>query len=426
MIEDIKRVCSAENEGGIAAMDNKRVCGMEETLFQKLQRVRFGDIGHMFLFLFALPIALIYKLFRRDMWLICDNKNEARDNGYHLYKYIRKNYPEQDAVYAISKRSPDYARVKDLGKVVNYGTFLHWIFYLAAKKNISSQKGGKPNAAVCYFLEVNGILKNTRVFLQHGIVKDDMPWLYYVNTKMRLFVCTSAREVKYVNENFGYPEGYVKQLGICRFDALFDMQVKEKQILLMPTWRSWIATPTTASYEIEDISEFRNTEFFKGWNEFLGSERLHNILKKNDLKLIFYPHRDMQAFLKYFDIRNENIIIAKWPEYDVQELLKESRYLITDYSSIAMDFAYMKKRLMYYQFDYQDFRKGQYPEGYYSYEKDGFGPVCYELDKALDELEAAISENYENKEIYLRRHSDFFDLYDNQNCERNYQAIKEL
>ena len=100
--------------------------------------------------------------------------------------------------------------------------------------------------------------------------------------------------------------------------------------------------------------------------------------------------------------------------------------MITDFSSIAMDFAYMKKRLMYYQFDCEDFRKGQYGEGYFSYEKDGFGKVCYTLDTALDELEAAVGENFGNPERYLKRHEEFFDLYDTDNCERNYRAIKEL
>lgn len=399
---------------------------MEETFFQKLQRVKISDIGHIFLFLFAMPIALVYRLFRKDLWLICDNQNEARDNAYWLFKYIRENYPEQDIVYAISKQSQDYMRVKDLGKTVHYGSFRHWILYLTAKKNISSQKGGKPNAAVCYFLEVNGLLKNTRIFLQHGVIKDDMPWLYYENTKMRLFVCSTFREWQYVSKTYHYPDGYVKQLGLCRFDQLHDVTVKPKQILLMPTWRSWIATPTSASYEIENISDFTNTSYFKAWSEFLQSDRLHHILEENDLQLVFYPHRDMQSFLDKFSIKSDRIITAKFPEYDVQTLLKESAYLITDFSSIAMDFAYMKKRLLYYQFDYKDFRKGQYGEGYFSYKKDGFGKVCYTLETTLDELETAVKEHFQNPNEYLKRHDVFFDLYDTNNCERNYRAIKEL
>ena len=399
---------------------------MKETFFQKLQRVKIADIGHIFLFMAALPAAAVYKLFRRELWLICDNKNEARDNGYWFFKYLCEQHPEQDAVYAINKRSPDYQKVRDLGKTVRYGSFRHWILYLAARVNISSQKGGKPNAAVCYFLEVKGLLKNTRVFLQHGIIKDDMDWLHYENTKMRMFVTSVEREYRFLSETFGYPEGYIVKTGLCRFDNLQSFTVNPRQLLLMPTWRSWIATPTSASREIEDVSDFRQTRYFREWNAFLKSPALRRLLEENDLTLIFYPHRDMQKYLSYFEIGSDRIIKASWPEYDVQTLLKESAYLVTDFSSIAMDFAYMGKRLMYYQFDRNDFRKGQYPLGYFDYEKDGFGKVCEDLAEALEEMERAVREHFEQPEEYQRRHDAFFDLCDNKNCERTYNAVREL
>ncbi len=399
---------------------------MEETFFQKLQRVKPRDIAHIFLFIIALPASLFYRLFRRHLWLICDNENEARDNGWHLFRYICQNHPDTDAVYAISKNSPDAPKVRSTGKTVSYGSLRHWIMYLSAERNISSQKGGKPNAAVCNVLEVSGLLRNTRVFLQHGIIKDDMPWLHYDQTKMAMFVTSAKREQEFISGTFGYPEGAVKELGLCRFDSLHSFEVKPRQILLMPSWRSWIATPTSASFEIEDVRSFTNTSYFKAWNGFLQNTELHTLLEKNDMELVFYPHRDMQRYLPYFKTGCSRIRTAKFPEYDVQELLKESAYLITDFSSIAMDFAYMNKRLVYYQFDYDDFRKGQYPEGYFSYEKDGFGMVCYDEASLLKEIGTAIEEGFRNPEKYMKRHEEFFDLYDSNNCERNYKAIKEL
>ena len=59
---------------------------MKETFFQKLQRVKLSDFMHIFLFVIALPASVIYRLFRRDLWLVCDNCNEARDNGYWFFK----------------------------------------------------------------------------------------------------------------------------------------------------------------------------------------------------------------------------------------------------------------------------------------------------------------------------------------------------
>lgn len=398
---------------------------MEQSLWQKLQRVKIKDLIHIIYFIFAFPIALVYKHFRKDLWLICDNENEARDNGYWLYKYIVTNYDKQDVIYALNKKSPDYDRVKDLGHVVQYGSFMHWIYYLTASKNISSQKGGKPNAAICYVLEVYGIIKNTRIFLQHGIIKDDMPFLHYKNTKMRMFVTSTKRECDYISKVYGYPKGYVVELGLCRLDNLHDFKVK-RQILFMPTWRNWIGRPTTHSYVLEDISNFKKTQYYKSWNELLNNEKLREFLRENDIRLVFYPHRDMQSFIDEFNADDSNITIASWPQYDVQELLKESAFLVTDYSSVAMDFAYMKKPLLYYQFDYEKFREGHYPEGYFSYENDGFGKVCHSAGEVIEKIIESAKNNFENEEIYLNRHDKFFTTYDTNNCERNYRAIKEL
>lgn len=399
---------------------------MEQSILQKLQRVKIKDLLHILKFVLAFPVSLIFKLLYRDLWLICDNENEARDNGFWLYKYITESYPKQKAVYAINKKSPDYIRVKDLGRVVQYGSFMHWVYYLAASKNISSQKGGKPNAAICYVLEVYGILKNTRVFLQHGIIKDDMPFLHYKNTKMRLFVTSTKRECDYVSSVYGYPKGWVKKLGLCRLDNLHNIEVNKKQILIMPTWRNWIGLKTSKSYEYENIDKFSETAYFKAWNGLLNNSELVEFVSENNIEIVFYPHREMQKFIDEFKIGCKNIVIAAWPAYDVQELLKQSALLITDYSSIAMDFAYMKKPLIYYQFDYDMFREGHYPEGYFSYKEDGFGKICENEEEVVKELKDIIKRGYSVDKEYIRRNEEFFDIRDCNNCERNYQAIREL
>lgn len=67
-------------------------------------------------------------------------------------------------------------------------------------------------------------MENTRVFLQHGVIINDLKWLYYPETKMRLFVCGAYPEYQFIRDTFGYPEGYVQYLGLCRFDTLHGHQ----------------------------------------------------------------------------------------------------------------------------------------------------------------------------------------------------------
>ena len=395
-------------------------------LKEKFERVKIKDIFAIFIFIVAIPQALFLRKKRPDMWLICEDYNEARDNGYWLYKYIRKQHPEQDVVYAINKKSVDFARVKDLGEVIQFGSYIHWVYYLAASKNISSQKGGKPNAAVCYVLEVYGFLKNTRIFLQHGVICNDMPWCYYENTKMRLFVCGAKKEYDFIKNTYGYPENYVQYLGLTRFDGLHDFKVKKNQILVMPSWREWIIDKTSKAYELDDMSSFKSTEYYKVWSAFINSDKIDSILNQYDLQLVFYPHRNMQPYLSEFTTNSSRITIADWEKYDVQNLLKESALLITDLSSIFMDFGYMRKPMIYYQFDMEKFRKGQYQKGYFDYSRDGFGPVCNTLAEVEVEIEKLAQNDLSIDPVYLERERNFFPLWDTNNCERNYLAIKNI
>ena len=159
---------------------------------QKLEHVQWKDYIHLLKFIFAFLIAKIYRLKRKNLWLICENQYEARDNGYWFFKYMVEHHPEQDVVYCIDPSSVDATKVTSLGPVISFGSFKHWIYYLSAQRNISSHKNGNPNAAVCYLLEMYGHLNHHRVFLQHGVIMNDLEWLYYENTHFEAFM-TSAK-----------------------------------------------------------------------------------------------------------------------------------------------------------------------------------------------------------------------------------------
>ncbi|WP_426350496.1 CDP-glycerol glycerophosphotransferase family protein [Alloiococcus sp. CFN-8] len=398
---------------------------MKHNFFYKLRFVKIKDIIHLLYFIIAFPLAKIYRLYRKELWLICEYENEARDNGYYLFRHLRRNHKEIDAVYAINKSCRDYRKVDTIGKTVQYGGLLHWIFYLAAEVNISSQKGGKPNAAVCYLLEVYGIIKNTRVFLQHGVIMNDLPYLHYKNSKVRLFMCSSEKERAFVIDAFGYPEEYVVNTGLCRFDALIDERTTSQTIFVCPTWRSWIAHPVKESNEIEDISDFKKTRYYKYWSQLLMSSELNELLAEKELQLIFCPHRNMAPFIKDFQSQSPRVKIVSWEEEDIHKRITSSDMIITDYSSISMDFAYQDKPLIYYQFDKELFHKAHQPSGYFDYHEDGFGPVCDNINEVLKSFKEAVENGLRPVEKYKAKIDEFFILRDSNNCERNYAAIKK-
>ena len=141
------------------------------------------------------------------------------------------------------------------------------------------------------------------------------------------------------------------------------------------------------------------------------------------MRLIFYPHHEMQGYIELFENNSDRVVIARENEFDVQQLLKESKILITDYSSVAFDFAYMKKPVIYYQFDSDKYYESHYAKGYYSYKELGFGPVISDILELKQSLNKKI---FKNSNIYESRIKRFFYLNDNCNLKRNYESIKDI
>lgn len=393
---------------------------------KKLKMISLKDCFHILLFVMAIFPAHFLKKKRPKMWLVCEYGKEARDNGYWFYKYMCEKHPEQDVVYAIEKDCRDYKKVAHLGEIVPYGSLKHWIYYLAADVNISSHKGGKPNAAVCYFLEVYGLLKNKRVFLQHGITKDKTDIFIYPNTKFRLFICGAKPEYEFVKDTFGYPEGYVQYTGFARFDNLLKETEQKKQILVAPTWRSWLRSGGSDPYKTGANKHIEESGYYQAWKSFLSSEELHALLSQYGYTLVFYPHRNVQECFRNIAVKSPDIIIADFQKYDLQVLMKESAVMITDYSSSVMDFAYMEKPVLYYQFDFEEFRQKHFSEGYYNYKRDGFGPVCSSEVEMFGAVKECLEKACQMKEEYLQRVENFFLFRDMNNCERIYEEVSKL
>lgn len=396
------------------------------SFFHRMKFVKWKDILSIFVFLFALPISWFFRTKRKHIWLVCERSDEARDNAYWFYKYMLENHPEQDCVYALKKSSVDFEKVKALGgEVIGFGSLKHWIYYLSAEVNISSQKEGKPNAAVCYLLEIYGLRKNKRVYLKHGITHNDLKWQYRDVTKFWLYICSSQREYEFCGEKFGYDEETMALTGMCRFDNLDNELTDEKTVFIMPTRREWLARPIKEYQKYDDVFHFENTEYFRSWSALLENESFNRCIEQNGLNVIFFLHPTMQKYSAAFLGLKTKATIKTSLDVDLQEMMKRAGLMITDYSSVAFDFAYMKKPLLYFQFDYDKFREGNYQEGYFSYREDGFGRVCTNCEEVANEFCDIVNSNMELPEKYRRRTENFFAFDDRKSCERTYLAIMQ-
>lgn len=132
----------------------------------------------------------------------------------------------------------------------------------------------------------------------------------------------------------------------------------------------------------------------------------------------------MQSYLNEFKNICTKVIIASWEEYDVQDLLKSSEMLITDYSSVFFDMIYMKKPILFYQFDETKFREFQYEQGYFDYHQNPFGKSFNTLPEVLKELGHIVEDNYKVSDYYLLAHKEYFKFYDKDNSKRIFELLQ--
>lgn len=342
-------------------------------------------------------------------WVLMERGDDARDNGYFFYKYIKEKHPEQKVYYLIDRKSADYHKVAE--DAVQFGSLKSYYLLASAERLVSSHyASGLPIMSSKLFRMLR--LYEKCYFLQHGITKDALPTLYGKVAPMQLFVCGAKPEYEFVKDTFGHKEVVVQYTGFARFDNLHDV-VTKRQVLVMPTWRMYVANER----------EFLKSDYFKYWQSFLQNQQLLDYLEDNKIDLVFYVHYGMQPYIKHFVAKSNRIIIARFEDYDVQTLLKESAVLVTDYSSVFFDFAYMRKPVVYYQFDEETFFGKHYQHGYFSYRDMGFGDVCTCEEDVVNSLLRIANNNMQMNARYTKRINGFFPLYDRNNCQRIYEFI---
>ena len=376
-------------------------------------------------FLCMVVLSEIASLFARffgkykDLWIVSERGRDARDNGYHFFKYITKEHPQINAAYVISKDSPDRAKVEPLGRLINYGSFEHYLAYILARVRVSTHiEGYAPD--ILFFNKYGKYIpsRGKNIFLQHGIIKDDIKFCHADRTHLDMFVASAVPEYDYIDANYGYKPGVLQLTGLCRYDALRQNDAPVHKILLMPTWRSRLRSCSRQT--------FLASAYFDAYNRLLNSEKLAALLEEYGETLVFYPHYEVQKFIDCFTSKSPRVQIADFRHNDVQALLIDSDVLLTDFSSVFFDYGYMRKPMVHYQFDEAEFRAQQYAEGYFDYRRDGFGKVVEREDDLLEELRRILQNGCAPDKIYLDRMNSFFAFDDRENCKRNFEAIEKL
>ncbi|HEX2892759.1 MAG TPA: CDP-glycerol glycerophosphotransferase family protein, partial [Marmoricola sp.] len=261
-------------------------------------------------------------------------------------------------------------------------------------------------------------------------IKDDLStWL---NVKpIDLFVTSTHDEYHSIaDDHTGYVFTTREAIltGLPRFDRLRRLgeQVAPQDrnlVLVAPTWRSWLTGDMDVVSQLREVTpQALESEFMQHWLHVLTSDRLRKAAEEQGAEIGFLPHPNLQPLLDQLDLPAW-VRPLTFDDNDVQELFARARVLVTDYSSMAFNTAYLDRPVVYFQFDRDRVLGGEHvgSSGYFDYERLGYGPVVLDREEAVDAVVTVLVDGLAPE--YQRRIADAFPLRDGRCCERVTEAV---
>jgi len=187
------------------------------------------------------------------------------------------------------------------------------------------------------------------------------------------------------------------------FKNKLNLEQYDKVILYAPTFRD------EPSLKVPFTIEFLNK-----LNEYL-SQRNYVLLLKNHIE--GDVDLGIKNFSNIFDISNK--------VDDIQDLLINTDILMTDYSSVALDFVLLEKPMIFYPFDFSEYSKNRpWNMNYFEFLP---GPFARSEDELLDQLKS-IEQFFHNPDYQAKFQKFLTDIHkykDGKSCERLYHLLVE-
>jgi len=350
-----------------------------------------------------------YKKYPKDTYLLFDCLHDATVeaiDAYSLFEKMReKGIP---AYYVVRKQTALYQKLAAENKlenviVLNFSTrthpneFMQKIHQILYRTKCILTSFGENSGTADMFFKKHPSWQY--IFLQHGptFTRDSILYAGYLYPeKFDKFIVSSNREEKLFLK-YGFPPEKLIKVGLQRWDLLNNLpQPKEKSILLMLTWR-----------HINQII-FENSLYKKNLLSLLHNAKLNKYLKQKNISLYFAPHHALSGNMKIdFDLSKEkNIKVID--TQNISQYIRQCSCLVTDFSSVAFDFMFQNKPVVFYILDREDSSLPEYER------KDlaGFDYKQYILPNVFFDEEAVVNRVIEYCENNFKIDEHTREIYD--------------
>jgi CDP-glycerol glycerophosphotransferase len=361
----------------------------------------------------------------KNIWLFSESPAQAQENGYELYLWVKENAPEVDSYYILERSSPVIKKFSNDSNLLILGSFKQCLMMFEADRIISTHGLWQvPDELGILKKITRNNLKAKKVMLNHGVgfLKNGSKYYHKNNFLLNDLILTLSKKHSHIFTSlYGYKDSDLKITGYPRFDNMISSVENspwKNTITLMPTFRDGMKN---------SISEFKETGLFKHIELILTDPTINELLIQSGSHLAIYLHQNIQECSDSFMTHeSEHVKIIRQGDYSVTEILKFSKLLITDYSSVFFDFVYMGKPFISYQFDRESFLAARHEKPMLDIQNDLPGVVVDTHDELVRELSKYINNEFTLEDSYKQQAAEFFEYQDTNNRYRAYQAIKNI
>ena len=338
--------------------------------------------------------------------------NDERFKDYKFvwaFKNINK-YTFDERTILVKSNSRKYYKYLSKSK--------YWVVNLLINTGVKKKKNqvyvqcwhGTPLKKLRYDIEKDNVLNSISEVRKRNDL-DAIKFDYFISpSKFCTEKFTSAFNLKKLNnENIFIEKGYprndylfnYKKSDIKKIKKKLNIPLNKKVILYAPTFRDNQVNENGYTYNVElDFNKFKN-EFSE---EYVILFRAHYFIANK------------------FDFKKYNNFVYDVSKYeDINELYIISDILITDYSSVFFDFANLKKPILFYMYDYNNYKNNL--RDFYIDLKELPGPILKKENTLIKEIKNIDNYSKKYKEKYEKFNKKYNYLDDGNATKRVVEEI---
>jgi len=359
-----------------------------------------------------------------NLWIIGGHNGQLyTDNSKVFYEYMIREHTDIDIAWMVNKNAPMFDDIK--GKKIIKGSIVGYLAFYRAKVSLFSNTFNSDIAPYAFILPFvrRYYDKQFKVYLGHGTISlKKMPIFTGLKQKIKtkifnsynLAIAATELEVEVMANSYGIKKSSIVLAGSARNDALYNINMDSKTILIAPTWRPWIH---------KNIS-IKETDFFRHYSQLLSDKKFNDLMKKYSITVKLYLHHMFHKFEDEFKVYENDCITLLPAEVNISKEIMGANLLMTDYSSICSDFYYLQKPIVFFQFDMEEYNDNVGSE--INLETEIFGDVYYDSKSIIEKMEYLVKNDFKLSVAQKNGEYFFVNYKDNNNCRRIYSAIVKL